>query len=85
MKFTPINGYILVRREDPEEQTTSGLVIPTRAQERSLVAEVVAVGEIDFLEVGDRVLTPKYEGDQVVLDEQEYLLIRVEKVLGVIE
>ncbi len=92
---TPLGDRILARRSEPEEQQSSGIIIPDTAMEKSLEAEVVAVGagkigddgerqEME-LEVGDRILISKYGGTEVKLDGVEHLILREDDVLAVLE
>jgi chaperonin GroES len=84
-----------VRRIEEEEQMRGGLYIPDTAKEKPQEGEVIAVGNGKLLEngtkigldvkVGDRVLFGKYAGTEVKLDGEEYLILREDDVLGVIE
>ncbi len=92
---TPLGDRILARRYEPEEEQSGGIIIPDTAKERSLAAEVVAVGagKIDDdgerqpmeLKVGDRILISKYGGTEVKLDGVEHLILREDDVLAVVE
>jgi chaperonin GroES len=94
-KIRPLNDRIIVRRVEEQEQMRGGLYIPDTAKEKPQEGEVIAVGngkllndgqrvEID-IQVGDRVLFGKYAGTEVKLDGEEYLILREDDVLGVIE
>jgi chaperonin GroES len=94
-KIRPLNDRIIVRRVEEQEQMRGGLYIPDTAKEKPQEGEVIAVGngkllndgkriEIDIA-VGDRVLFGKYAGTEVKLDGEEYLILREDDVLGVIE
>jgi chaperonin GroES len=85
----------LARRVEEREQVRGGIIIPDTAKEKPLEAEVMAVGKGRILEdgktipldvkVGDRVLIGKYSGTEVKLDDVEYIILREEEVLGVIQ
>jgi len=95
MQLRPLYDRIVVRRIEQQEQKQGGIIIPDSAKERPQEAEVVAVGRGKRLEdgtivpldvkVGDRILFGKYSGSEVKMDGQEYLIMREDEVLGVIE
>ena len=94
-KFRPLQDRILVKRIDKEERTSGGIIIPDTAKEKPQEGEVVAVGKGKRLEdgklvpldvqVGDRILFGKYSGSEIKLDGQEYLIMREDEVLGVLD
>ena len=91
----PLNDRIIVRRVEEQEQMRGGLYIPDTAKEKPQEGEVIAVGNGKILnngdriaidiKVGDKVLFGKYSGTEVKLDGDEYLILREDDVLGVIE
>ena len=95
MKITPIKDNIVVKRLDEEEKKVGSIIIPDTAKEKPLTAEVIAVGSGRTLKdgkrvplevkVGDKVLVGKYSGSEVKLDGTEYLILREDEVLGVVE
>lgn len=96
MKIKPIKDNIVVTRiEEKEEKKVGSLIIPDTAKEKPLTAEVVAVGSGRTLKdgkkvplevkVGDKVLIGKYSGSEVKLDGKEYVILREDEVLGVVE
>lgn len=96
MNIRPLYDRIVVKRIDSQEdKTASGLFIPDSAKEKPQEGEVVAVGKGKRLEdgkvtsldvqVGDRILFGKYSGSDIKLDGQEYLIMREDEVLGVLE
>ena len=95
MKIRPLYDRIVVKRIDEQETTRSGIIIPDSAQEKPQEAEVVAVGNGKRLEdgtltkldvkVGDRILFGKYSGNDIRVDDQEYLIMREDDVLGILE
>ena len=91
----PLGDRVVVKPLPSEEVTKGGIVLPDTAKEKPQEGEVVAVGSgrlldngtrvaID-LKVGDRVLFSKYAGNEVKLDDVEYLIMREADILGVIE
>ena len=95
MKIRPLYDRIVVKRIDEQETTRSGIIIPDSAQEKPQEAEVIAVGHGKRLEdgklvaldvkVGDRILFGKYSGNEIRLDNEEYLIMREDDILGVLD
>jgi chaperonin GroES len=96
MKIRPLSDRVLVKRLENEEKTSAGgIIIPDTAKEKPQEGEVVAVGPGKTLEdgkvqamnvkAGDRVLFGKYAGTEVKIDDQEYLIMREDDILGVLE
>ena len=95
IKLKPLGDRILVRRIEEEETKKGGIIIPDTAKEKPQQGEVVAVGSgrVDDtgkkipmeLKKGDKILFGKYSGSEVKLADEEYLIMREEDVLGVIE
>jgi chaperonin GroES len=96
VNIRPLNDRIIVRRIEEQEQMRGGLYIPDTAKEKPQEGEVLAVGAgkivietgnripID-LKAGDRILFGKYSGTEVKLDGEEYLILREDDVLGVVQ
>ena len=96
MNIRPLYDRIVVKRiEESAEKTASGLFIPDSAKEKPQEGEVIAVGQgkraddgkliaLD-VKVGDRILFGKYSGSDIKMDGEEYLIMREDEVLGVIE
>ena len=95
MKIRPLNDRILVQRVEEEEKTAGGIIIPDNAKEKPVEGKIIAVGpgklndagERVALQVkeGDTVLFSKYGGTDVKIDGENYLIMREDDVLGVIE
>ncbi len=95
MQIRPLYDRIIVKRVEQQKQTASGIVIPDTAAEKPEQGEVTAVGSGRLMQdgtvrplqvkTGDRVLFGKYAGQTVKLDGEEYLVMREEDVLGIIE
>jgi len=95
MTLRPLHDRILVKRVEEKEQIRGGIIIPDTAKEKPQEGEVIAVGQGKVLDngtkvemavkAGDRVLFGKYSGSEVKLDGQEYLIMREDEILGVIE
>ena len=93
--FKPLHDRVLVKRIDNnKEEIKGGIVIPDTAKEKPQEGQVIAVGNGKVLEngtkltldvkVGDRILFGKYSGTEVKIDDQEYLIMREEEILGII-
>ena len=91
----PLQDRIIIRRIEEGEQIRGGIIIPDSAKEKPQEGEVIAVGagkKLDSgeriamdVKEGDRVLFGKYAGTEVKLDDEEYLIMREDDILGVIE
>jgi chaperonin GroES len=94
-KIRPLQDRILVKRLEEKEIKKGGIIIPDTAKEKPQEGEVVAVGPGKVTEdgkrqamevkVGDKILFGKYSGSEVKLEDDEYLIMREEDVLGVIQ
>jgi chaperonin GroES len=95
MKVRPLQDRVLVRRVAEEEKTKGGIIIPDTAKEKPAEGEIFAVGngktddtgKLRPLQVkkGDRVLFGKYSGNEIKIDGVDYLILREEDILGVLE
>lgn len=94
MTIKPLGDRVVIKMIEAEETTKSGIVLPGSAKEKPEVAEVVAVGpggivdgnEVKMeLQVGDKVLTSKYAGTQVKVNDEEYTILRQSDVLAKVE
>ncbi|KAF0237504.1 MAG: chaperonin GroES [bacterium] len=95
MTLRPLHDRILVKRIEEKEQIRGGIIIPDTAKEKPQEGEIIAVGQGKVLDngtrvemalkAGDRVLFGKYSGSEVKLDGEEFLIMREDEVLGVIE
>jgi chaperonin GroES len=95
MKLRPLQDRILVQRIEEEKTTKGGIIIPDTAKEKPAEGKVVAVGNGKIgddgkriaLEIkkGDRILFGKYSGSEVKIEGEEYLILREDDVLGIIE
>jgi len=95
MNIRPLNDRILVKRLEEEETTAGGIIIPDSAKEKPAEGEIIAVGpgklndkgERTAMDVkpGDRVLFSKYGGTDVKIDGDDYLIMREDDILGVVE
>ena len=95
MNLRPLQDRILVKRVEEETTTKGGIIIPDTAKEKPAEGEVVAVGQGKFdddgdrialeVKVGDRILFGKYSGTEVKIEGDEYLIMREDDVLGIIE
>lgn len=92
MKLNPLGERLVIRKLEKEEKTASGIVLPSSAQEQPQYAEVVAIGakvqnDENFkgeVKVGDRVIYSRYAGTDVKLDDEEFIVIKLEDVLAVV-
>ena len=95
MNIRPLQDRVIVQRLEEEEKTKGGIIIPDTAKEKPMQGKIVAVGKGKVSEdgkaspldvkVGDRVLFSKYAGTEVKIEGEEYLIMREDDILGVIE
>lgn len=94
MKLTPLGDRVVLKQLVAEETTKSGIVLPGQSKEKPQQAEVIAVGpggvvdgkEVKMeVKVGDQVIYSKYVGTEVKLDEDEYIIVKQNDILAVIE
>ena len=95
MNFRPLHDRILIKRIEEKETVKGGIIIPDTAKEKPQEGEVVAVGNGKMTEdgkvvpldvkAGDRILFGKYSGTEIKIDSKEYLILKEEEVLGVVE
>lgn len=95
VNLRPLHDRVVIRRIEEQEQVRGGIIIPDTAKEKPQQGEVLAVGDGKVLadgkrvpldvKVGDRVLFGKYSGTEVNIDDQEFLIMREEEILGRIE
>lgn len=93
MQVRPLHDRILVKRLSEEEKTKGGIIIPDTAKEKPAQGEVVAIGagrrteegKLMALEVkkGDKILFGKYSGTEIKIDGNDYLIMREDDVLGI--
>jgi chaperonin GroES len=91
----PLHDRVIIRRVDENTTTTGGIIIPDSAKEKPQEGEVIAVGAGKYKEdgtrqkldvnEGDRVLFGKYSGTEITLDGEEFLMMREDEILGIIE
>jgi chaperonin GroES len=95
MKVRPLYDRVIIKRLEKGEEVRGSIIIPDTAKEKPLEGEVIAVGKGKLLEdgklqklevkKGDRVLVGKYSGNEIKIDEVEYLIVREDEILGIIE
>ena len=95
MKIRPLHDRIVVKRIEEEETTKGGIIIPDSAKEKPQQGEIVAAGKGKVLEdgsrvemdvkVGDKVLFGKYAGSEIKLEGEEFLIMREDDILGILE
>ena len=94
MKLVPLGDRVVLKQTEKEETTKSGIILAAKSQEKPVTAEVVAVGpggmvdgkEVTMqVKVGDQVIYSKYAGNEVKLDEEEYVIVRQNDILTIVE
>lgn len=89
MSFKPIGKRVLVKREESEAKTASGIIIADSAKEKPSQGKIVEISdevtkECNSLSKGNIVLFNKYQGDEVKIDGQEYVILEIKDVLGIL-
>lgn len=94
VKVRPLGDRVLVRRLEAEEQVRGGIIIPDTAKEKPMEAEVVAIGDGKRLDdgsrapfevaVGDTVLMGKYAGTEIKFDNESFLILKEDEILGIV-
>ena len=95
MEVRPLHDRVLVKRQTEEARSSGGIIIPDTAKEKPIQGEVMAVGagrisedgKIRPLDVkkGDKILFGKYAGTEIKIDGAEFLMMREEDILGVVQ
>ena len=94
MKLKPLFDKVVVKMEEAEETTKSGIILSSASKEKPQIARVIAVGpggtvdgkEVKMtVKVGDRVITSQYAGSTVKLEGEEYLVVRQNDILAIVE
>jgi chaperonin GroES len=95
MNIRPLHDRVVIRRMEEERTSPGGIVLPDNATEKPVRGEVLAVGNGKILEsgevrpldvkVGDKVLFGKYSGTEVKIDGEDFLVMREEDIMGVLE
>ncbi len=94
MKLTPLADRVILRMEEAKETTVGGIILTGSAKEKPTVAEVISVGPggvvdgkdvVMTVKVGDKVITDKYAGTKVTLEDVEYVVVRQHDILAIVE
>jgi chaperonin GroES len=95
MTIRPLHDRVVIRRKEEERTSPGGIVIPETAKEKPILGEVIAVGPgklndkgdrcILDVKVGDKVLFGKYSGTEVKLNSSEYIVMREDDIMGIVE
>ena len=90
MKLTPLADNVLLKHMEAEEKTASGIILSTANKVKSVIAEVIAAGPgTEDVKVtvkrGDKVVTGKYAGQELKLDGEDYVIVKMADILAVVE
>ena len=86
MKFKPLKDRVFVKYSEEAEKTAGGIYIPESAKEKPQKGVIEAVGsEVKEIKVKDIILFDKYSGSKINIDNNEYLIIKEEDILGIIQ
>jgi chaperonin GroES len=95
MKLKPLDDRLVIKQSQAEEKTTGGIILPDTAKEKPQIGKIVAVGPGKILDSGkrgkmtlkknDKVIYPKYIGNDVEVDGEKYVILKETDVLGIVE
>ena len=94
MKLTPLADRVILKMVEAEETTKSGIILTGTAKEKPSIAEVISVGPggnvdgkdvVMTVKVGDKVITDKYAGTKVTLENVEYVVVRQHDILAIVD
>jgi len=95
VNIRPLHDRVLVKRSEPQEEVRGGIIIPDTAKEKPQEAEVIAVGPGKLnddgsriamdVKAGDRVLIGKYSGSEIKVDDEDYVILREDEILAVVQ
>lgn len=94
MKLKPLADRVVVKMVEAEETTKSGIILTGAAKEKPQIAQVIEVGPggnvdgkdiVMTVKVGDKVITSKYSGTEIKLDGEEYIIVRQNDILAIVE
>lgn len=94
MKLKPLADRVVVKMIEAEETTKSGIILTGAAKEKPQIAQVIEVGPggnvdgkeiVMTVKVGDKVITSKYSGTEIKLDGEEYIIVRQNDILAIVE
>lgn len=90
MNIKPLQDRVVIKMLEAEETTKGGIILSAASKEKPQIAEVVAVGpgkeDVKMeVKIGDKVLTSKYSGTEVKIDDEEYTILKMDDILGIVE
>ncbi len=94
-KLKPLGNRVLVKRLEPDDEVKGGIILPDSAKKKQETATVIAIGTgkrdkkgelIPFpVKVGEKILMEKYSGQEVVLDDEEFVILRADDIIAIVE
>ena len=94
MNIKPLSNRVVLKNVEAEETTKAGIILPGSAKEKPQMAEVIAIGPGEVVDgkivpmtvkVGNKVITSKYSGTEVKLDGEEYIIVKEDDILSIVE
>ncbi|MHC4912225.1 MAG: co-chaperone GroES [Planctomycetota bacterium] len=95
MKLRPLDERVVIKQSEAEEKTSGGIILPDTAKEKPQIGKIIAVGPGKILDNGkrsemnlkknDKVLYPKYIGNDVEIDGEKYVILKESDILGIVE
>ncbi len=85
-KIKPLSSQVVAKTKQPQTKTKSGLYLPESSTEKSVTVEVIAVGpEVKTIKPGNQIIHKQYEATELTIDKQDYLIIKEEAILAILE
>lgn len=90
-KITPVGARVLLQRLEAEETLKGGIILPDSAKKKQEMAKVIAVGtpkkddESIQVKIGDKVLIDKYSGQDITVDDEEFVVVKAEDIIAIVE
>ena len=83
----PLGNRVLIKMKELEETTKSGIILPSNSQERTQIAEIIEIGKEEMMEIkkGDNVIVNRYSGTDVKFEDEEYIIIKQEEILAIVD
>lgn len=85
-KLKPLGSRVIVQRLEPEDTVKGGIILPDSAKKKQETAVVFAIGNKETtVKVGDKVLMDKYSGQEVTVEDEEFIILKSEDIIAIIE
>lgn len=84
--ITPLGDRVVAIKEEAKTKTASGILLPENAKEQPIMAKIVAIGEeVKGIKVGDKIVYSEYRATELKVDNKDYLIVKLEDILGTLK